>query len=125
MIVAISAGFGVEGLDDLAEGGALMFEHMGDHMIAPDQDTVLLYLCGKMTVAEMPGELGEMAPIAPADLQQLLGFRTDDDDPAIVEHQSVAVTEMGCLGKVENEGSSLVAGHRDPAAVAAVIVKTN
>src|SRR5947208_2265898 len=107
MIVIICASFGVEGLDDLAEDGALMFEHMGDHMIAPDQDTVLLYLRGKMAVAKMPGKLNEMAPIPSTDLQQLFRRGAYLYDPAVVEHKPIAIAKMSCLRKVEKEGSSL------------------
>src|SRR5438105_899374 len=123
MIVTIGAAFGIEGLDDLAKDGTLVFEHMGDHVIAADQDSVLLYLGAKMAIAEMPRQLCKMAPIARADLKQLLRRGAYLHDPTIIEHKPVAIAKMHCFRKVEKEIQSTHRRHRDAAAMSLIEVE--
>src|SRR5438105_6543925 len=121
----IGAGFGIEGLDNLANDGALIFEHMCDHVIAPDQDALRIDLDREMAIAEMPGKLREMARIAPRYLYQLFRFGTHFDDAAIFEHEPIAIAKMCGFREIEDESEPPISGHGDPPPVAAVIVEAD
>jgi len=52
-----------EGLGHVMDGGAELLEHGADHPVAADEDAVLANLGGEMAVADMPGELHEVARV--------------------------------------------------------------
>jgi len=125
MAVGIGTGLGIERLDDLANDGTLVFEHMSDDMVAADEDAVGPDLCGKVAIAEMPGEPGKMRRIVSAHLEQFLGLGADLDNSPVLEHEPVAVPEMNGLGKVEEERQAGARRQGNAPAMAAIKVELN
>ena len=114
---AIGPAFRVERRLDLGNMRAKPFQHVGDDMIATDQDTVGEDLRRQMPVAELPGQLNEMLRVPPTNLQQRLGRGDNFDDPSIVQHQPVAMAQQAGFRKVEQERNSIVRRHRHAAAM--------
>lgn len=99
----IGAARRLEGLIDLKNRGAEPLQHVADDMIAQDDDAVLLDLGGKMTVAEMPGELNEMRAVASANFEELLVGSQNLDQFPIFAHQQVAIGEEHRVLEIEHD----------------------
>ena len=119
----IGAAFGIERRVDLDHAGAQPLQHRLDDMIAPDPQALWHDLRRQMTVAEMPGKANQMLRIGGPDLGQGLGCRDHLDQPAIVEHQSVAATKCYGIFQIEQEFQSARAGHRHSPPVAVVEIE--
>ena len=93
----------LERLADLGDNSAQPFEHGADHVVAQDQDALLLDLRGEMPVAQMPGEFDEMPAVARADFEKLFIRRNDLDQLAILAHQQIAARKQDRLLEVEHD----------------------
>jgi hypothetical protein len=113
----IGSAFGREGGNNVGDRRAQSDQHVADDMIAADAEAVLKDFCGEMTVAELPGQGGEMADIAPAHLVKRFRFGMDLDDAAIIKQDALAVAEQSSFRQVEQEGDAVVGPERDAAAV--------
>src|SRR5437763_2509649 len=96
MIVMMTAAMrrgrlGVEGCIEERRDGAKAFEHVFQHMIAPDAKALVRELNVGVAVADVPGEPHEIERRPRGDFDQWLGPTGDDDDRAIVEHESFAI----------------------------------
>ncbi len=91
----IGAMFGFEPFRDIPHHSTLMLQHMGNNMIAPDEDAVLVDLRLEMAVADMPCQLREMSGIAAAHLTQLFLGGDHFDEAAVLKDEPVAVLEPG------------------------------
>jgi len=97
----IGAMHGLEWLYRFPHGRAKAFKHGADDMIAPDQDALRLNLCLKMAIAQMPGYLGKVQRIARNDLVKLLLFGNDLDQPAVLQHEAVAMRKHDRFGEID------------------------
>src|SRR5258708_10826241 len=68
-VVVVGAALGVEGLLDLADLGPLVLQHVGDDVVAADQDAVGLDGGGQVAVADVPGEADQRLGARGADFQ--------------------------------------------------------
>lgn len=127
VIVAVSGGglvgaaFRLERRLDEGDAGAETARHLLQHRVSGDADAIGQKLRGDVTVAEMPGQAGEMMGIPRHDLGHRLLGRHHGDDPAVVKPDAVAVLQPHRLGQVEQEGDIPLSAHRDTAAVAAIM----
>ena len=81
----IGARFGIEWGLDLHAGRAELSGELGKNVIAPNSQRIGQHLRRYMTVAEVPGDPGEMLTIGAADLQQQFRRGDDLDEPAILQ----------------------------------------
>ena len=117
MAAEIGAAFRIEWGLDLDDPRAEPFDHVLDHMIAPDAQVPAGELNRQMTVAEMPGDSDQEMRVVAANLEQGFGGGDDLDQPAVLEHQRVAAPQHYNLRQVEQELKSARARHHHPAAV--------
>jgi hypothetical protein len=108
----IGAALGIERRFDLDHTGAEPPQHLFDHMIPADPQTTTCNLCRQMAIAEMPGDPHQMLWIVTADLDQRLRCRHHLDQPAVLQHQSVAAAQRHRLLEVEQEVQTTRPGHR-------------
>jgi|GEM_PF-1091139 len=81
--------------------GAKPLEHRLDDMVTKNEDTVILDLCGQMPVADMPGELGYVERIAPANFVEFLACSADFNFAPVVQNEPVSVTKHNRLRKID------------------------
>jgi hypothetical protein len=117
----VSAWFGIERGFDFVHVPTQMFDHLRDHMIRSDSNTIAEELNGQVTIAEVPGDADELSVIVGVDFEEGFGFSPNADD-AFFGRQAVAVAQSGGLRQVEEDFRSVLGGEHDPAAVAAVEV---
>jgi mannose-6-phosphate isomerase-like protein (cupin superfamily) len=107
----------VERRVDRGDLGAKTRRHLLQHVITPDAEPVADDLHVGMTVAEMPGELHQRERRPDRNLSQGLGLTGNQNDPAIVEHDAVAVTQRHSLIEVQQKLSAAFALEHDAAAM--------
>ena len=112
MAVRMAAGIGAtqrdEGLDDIGHRGAEALEHVPDDMVAQDDDAVFLELGGKVAVADVPGQFGQMQLGPPADIVEFLVRGENLGLSTVVEHEPVAIAERDGFGQVDKHAIAAV-----------------
>ena len=102
---------------DRRDRGAEARRHLLQHVIAPDAQPVADDLHVGVAVAEMPGELHQRERRPRRDLGQRLGLSGHQHDPAIVEHDAVAVAQRDRLVEIQQELRAPLALEHDAAAM--------
>ena len=121
----VGAAFRVERRLDMGDRRAEPGQHRLDDVIAADQQPVAGELGRQVAIAEMPGDADQMGGVARTDLGQRFGRRPHRDDAAVLQHQAVAVAKRRRFRQVEQEFETALAGHRQPAAMAVVMVENH
>jgi hypothetical protein len=109
MVTMIGAALRLEGGCGLLDDRPQLPQHVGNDMIRPDQQASAIDLERDMPVADMPGETGEVDRIAGVNREQRLGQGADLDHRIILEKETVAIMQLHRLGKVEQEGHTMIA----------------
>src|SRR5215831_19757007 len=94
-------------------------------MIAADAERLANDLHVDMPVADMPGEPRQLVTVGGGDFDQRLRAADDAHDAAIIENETITVTEYRGLRQVEQEGSAALAGQNDAAAMALMRIERN
>ena len=102
---------------DRRDRSAKACRHLLQHVIAPDADPVADDLHVGVAVAEMPSELHQRQRCPDGHLSQGLGLAGNQHDPAIVEHDAVAIAQRHGLVEVQQEFCSALALEHNAAAV--------
>jgi hypothetical protein len=121
--VIIGAALGLERPLDLAHGAALAADHFGEHMVVLDIDRVGGDLGGRVAVADMPGDAHQPQRVLGANLQQALRRRLDQNEPAILQLDGIAIVQRGRLVEIEQDVEPAIALERDAAAIAVLMVE--
>ena len=66
-----------------------VFEHMSNHRVVLDQQTLFFNLAGRMTIADVPCELHQVTP----HLQQCFLSRNDFDKAPIVQLERIPMIQ--------------------------------
>lgn len=123
MIVVVSPTLGLERPFDHRHRTALPTHHLGEDMVVLDVERVGRDLGRGVAVADMPGDAHQPQRVVGADLQQALGRRPDQDEPAILQLDRVAVVERGRLVEIEQDIEAGVALQRQTPAAAILMVE--
>jgi mannose-6-phosphate isomerase-like protein (cupin superfamily) len=102
---------------DRRDRGAEARRHLLQHVVAPDAEFVADDLHVGVAVAEMPGELHECERRPGVHLSQGFRLAGNQDNPAIVEHDAVAVAQRDGLVEIQQEFRSALALEHDAAAM--------
>ena len=94
-------------------------------MIAANAEPIANDLHVDMPVADMPGEPRQFVTVSGGDLDQRLRPADNAHDGAVIEHETITVTQRGGLRQVEQEGRAALAGQNDAAAMALMRIKRN
>ena len=121
--MAIGAPFRAERRTHLSHRRALMVEHVGDHVVAPDQQAVGLDLARQVPVAEVPGEAREVVGVATPDLEQVFLGSPDLDLPPVLQRQTVAIGQHGRMRQIDQHGKAAVGGQHGAPQVAGGVVE--
>lgn len=97
--------------------GAEARGHLLQNMIAADAEPVAGDLHVGVTVADVPRELNEFHRGTRADLEQRLGLSGHQHDPAIVEHDPIAITQGDRFVEIQQEWRTSLAAKRNAAAM--------
>jgi hypothetical protein len=97
----ICARFRIEGRLDRIDVPAETRDHVCDHMIGADTNTIAEQLHRQMSVAKMPGDADQFACTVRMDLQQWLGFRADPHHATVIDPQPVVVAQPHRLREIE------------------------
>ena len=92
-------------------------QHVLDHMIAADAQPIADDLHVDVAVADVPGEPRQFVAVGGRDFDQRLRPADDPHNAAVVEHETIAVTQGGRLRQVEQKGRAPLAGQDDAAAM--------
>jgi hypothetical protein len=119
----VSPAFRIERRLDLDHAGTEFGRHVGDDVVAPNPQVFGKQLCRQMPIAEMPGNARQMQRIGATNFEQGLRRGKDLNQPAVLQHQRIAVTQERGVGKVEQERQAARSGHRLTAAVPIIIIE--
>jgi hypothetical protein len=100
-------------------------QHVLDHMVTANAQPIADDLHVDMPVADMPGEPRQFVTIGRGDFDQRLRPAGDAHDAAVVEHETVTVTQCRRLRQVEQEGRAALAGQNGTAAMALMRIERN
>jgi hypothetical protein len=114
MVVVRRANLGIERRVDRSETRAEAGRHLLQHVIAPDAKPVAHDLHIGMAIAEVPSEPNERQWRLRRHLDQRLGLTRDPHDPAVIEHEPIAVAQGLRPCEVEQEHGTPLAGEHDP-----------
>ena len=92
-------------------------------MVIGDVDRTLCKLCGRMPVADMPGEPHQAQAVFRADFEQLFRRCVDQHQTPIVELQRIAMMEHGGLFEIEKQFETTLARERHAAAVPGIVIE--
>ena len=106
----------------MARGCAQSLHHRVDDVILADQDAGAIDLGRQVTVAEMPGDAGQMFRICAGDLQKRLRGRLDGNQFAVTQYQRIAIAKHQGFLHIEQKVEAAGAGHRHPTPV--TVIKT-
>jgi hypothetical protein len=98
MTAVIGTAQRMEWRDNLGNLCSKAFEHGLDDMIAQDDNAVFFQLRGKMTIAQMPCQFGQMLPVARGDFIQHLVSRNDLGHTPILQNEDIAMGESNGVG---------------------------
>ena len=94
-------------------------------MIAANAEPIANDLHVDMAVADMPREPRQLVTVGGGDFDQRLRAADDAHDAAIIENETITVTERGSLRQVEQEGGAALAGQNDATAIALMRIERN
>lgn len=117
LAMTVGAALGIKGGQHGGHRGAKPLQHVFDDMIVADAQPVAEKLSRQMPVAEMPGDANEVGRTSGTDLKKALGHRLHQDQPTILELESVAVLHDGRFLEVEKEHGLADAPHDEAAAM--------
>lgn len=120
-MAVIGAVFGDEWLGDIAHGGAEALQHDLEHVIAFDEDPVVLQLRRCVAIADMPCETHEMGGSGGSDLVKQFVGGDDLDQPSVIELQGAPVVEGDGLREIHHHFGATPKGE-ELAAQAALVV---
>jgi hypothetical protein len=112
------AAFGVEWRVNERQSRAKATEHALQNVIAPDAQLFAYQLHVGVTVAEVPGETDQLAWRPRAEFGKSLGHSRDKNDPAIVEQQSIAVSQSNRLGEINQKAYAALSAEDNAPALA-------
>jgi len=107
-LTGIGAAYRLERLADIRHRRAEPFKHILDHVVAQDEDALLLDLRGEMAVADVPAEFGKVHGIDRADLVEFLCAGDDLHLAAVVQYEAVAGLQHHRLDKVDQHAIALL-----------------
>lgn len=99
-------------------------QHVLQHMVALNEQTISLDLRRRMPIAHMPGEAREGRAGRPHFGEGLRGG-DDADRPPIVEKESIAVAELCRFGEIDEKGLAFIGRKTTSADIAVLEIKTN
>ena len=99
----IDAAFRIEWRLDGERAPAERLGHRLDHRIAANAQPLADDLHRQLPMTEMPGDSRHMRQIVAANLGQRLGRRHHFDQPAVVQHQSIAAAQRQLLFEIEQK----------------------
>jgi hypothetical protein len=123
VVVIIGAALGLERPRHGVHGAALPAHHLGEDMVVLDIDRISGNLGRRMAVADVPGDAHQPQRILGADLKQALRCGLDQDEPAVLQLDGIAVAERGRLVEVEQHVEAAIGLQCEAAAVAVVMVE--
>jgi hypothetical protein len=101
--MVIRTALGLERRLDDVEPRTQLRQHLFEHVVATDAQAIAHDLHLGVAVAEMPGEPRKIVRRRRRNLDQRLGTTDHAHDPAIVEHEAVAVVQHGRPRQIEQE----------------------
>lgn len=122
---AKSAAFGIEGRIDRGSATAQSLDHVCNYMVVAYAQTITEKLSRQMTVTEMPGNPYEDSQLGCSYLDESLGRRPYQNDPAIVQDKPVTIAQCECTWKVEQERQAGLRSHCNPAPMARVEIENH
>jgi hypothetical protein len=97
----VRASLRIEWCFDLLDVPTEAFDHLPDHMVVTNPNSVAQQLHRQMPVAEMPCDAHHLAVIVRMDLQQLLRLCAHANNAAIIQHQSITITHPHSLRQID------------------------
>jgi hypothetical protein len=122
-IVVVSALLGLEWPLNLRDRTALSAHHFGQHVVILDINRVSRDFSRGVTIADVPAHAHQAQRVLGPDFQKLLGCRLDGDQPPIFQLHRIAVIQHAGLVQVEQQIKPAVTFERNPALVAALVIK--
>jgi hypothetical protein len=123
VVVVIGAAFGLERAHHGAHRAALAADHLGQNMVVLDIDRVRRDLGRRVPVADMPGDPHQPQRVLSPDLEQALRRGLDQDEPAILQLDGIAIADRGGFVEIEQDAEPAIGLEREAAAVAVVMVE--
>jgi hypothetical protein len=103
VLVGIGAGLGLEHGIERSQPGAEAAQHLFQHVIAPDAQSIANYLDIGVAIADLPRQPGELLRTLGRDLDERLALAGNAHDGAIVEQETIAVMQRGRLRQIQQD----------------------
>ena len=101
LVSSIGAAHRIKGCRDFIHCRAKSGQHGFDDMIAQNKDLVGVDRRREMTIADVPGELNEMAMIACRDFVERLFSGSNGDGSAIIKDELISRGQNDGFGKID------------------------
>jgi hypothetical protein len=90
--------------------------HILKHMIAADTQPIAEDLHIRVPIAQMPGQADEIKRMTAFDLGEPFDATADAHDRSIVEHETVAIPQVGRVRQIQQKARAALSGqHQAPA----------
>jgi hypothetical protein len=122
-MAGVCAAHRLKWLVDVCYRRAKPLEHVLDDMIAQDEDSLLLDLRGKVAVADMPAEFGEMDRVERADLVEFLLAGDDLHLAAVIENKPVARLQHDRFDEIDQHAIAVLQFENAAAQMALVMLQ--
>jgi hypothetical protein len=117
MLAMIGATLRIERRIEPRERGAEPTQHVFQHMVTPDTQTVADYLHIGVAIADVPSDARQFRHRDCRDFDQGLGLAINAHDSAVVQDESITVTQRDGMQQVEQELSAMLAVQHNPSPV--------
>lgn len=102
-VTMIGPAHGLERFGHILHISAKTAQHVGDHMVAQNEDAVSLDGGGQMAVAQVPAERHQMFAVAPADRQQGLFGGDDFGVAAVGQYEPITLFQRLGGGQIDHD----------------------
>ena len=123
VFMGIGSGLRLERTCDMGNLAALPAHHFGQHVIVLNIDRIRGNFGWRMPITDMPCHFQKPQGIIRLDFQQGFGRGFDQNQPAVIEFQRIAIIENGCFFKIEQEGCTLFSIEHHAAFMPAVMIE--
>ncbi len=103
---------------------AELLDEFCQHMIRLDVDGAARDLGRRVTITKVPGYSRQSQGIVRVDFEEILGGSFDEHGTTL-DGKTIAVSEIGSLGQIEEQIASAIRGQQHTAAIARLAVERN
>jgi hypothetical protein len=122
-ITAVSAAFRLERGLHLHKLRSKAMEHLLDHMVGPNAQSLIANFCRHMPISQMPGKTHELIGVLVPDFDKSLHSGLDPQQPPVVKLQGISIRHCNRSPKIEKDIFAVISSQANSAAVTRIEIK--